>query len=114
MRMDSISPYIPNTIESIKQLVDYQEADTLDTSKGEGLLSIGEQELINIIERGNKALQGAQTQLQFSHHKESNQLIVKILDSETKEVIKEIPPEKMVDIMYNICELAGIFVNERG
>ena len=39
--------------------------------------------------------------------------MVKIINSTNDEVIKEIPPEKILDIIAGLMELAGIIVDER-
>ncbi len=39
--------------------------------------------------------------------------MIKIKDKDTKEVIKEIPPEKMQDMIARLIELSGIFVDEK-
>ena len=41
-------------------------------------------------------------------------MIVKLIDKETKEVIKEVPPEKILDLVAQIWDLVGILVDERG
>lgn len=53
------------------------------------------------------------TYLQFSIHKESSHIIVKIVDSQTKEVIKEIPPEKMLDILSSLSKSTGLFIDQK-
>jgi flagellar protein FlaG len=39
--------------------------------------------------------------------------MVKVVDTETQEVIREIPSEKILDMVANILEMAGILVDER-
>ena len=39
--------------------------------------------------------------------------MVKVINSETNEVIREIPPEKILDLVAKMWELAGILVDER-
>ena len=39
--------------------------------------------------------------------------MVKVVDTETKEVVREIPSEKILDILANILEMAGLLVDER-
>lgn len=75
--------------------------------------SISEQRLNDLIERGNKVLQRLDTRLQWSVHEESNQLIVKVMDTQTNEVLREIPPEKYLDLVYNLCEQVGLFLDEK-
>jgi flagellar protein FlaG len=51
--------------------------------------------------------------LEFHIHEKTNEVIVKVVDSKTKEVIREIPSEKMLDILASMLELAGLLVDER-
>jgi flagellar protein FlaG len=39
--------------------------------------------------------------------------MVKIVDKQSKEVIKEIPPEKILDMVAQMCENAGLFIDEK-
>ena len=49
----------------------------------------------------------------FGIHDATNRVTIKIVDKETKEVIKELPPEKTLDMIAKAWELAGILVDER-
>ncbi len=49
----------------------------------------------------------------FGIHEETNRVTIKIVDRKTKEVIKELPPEKTLDMIAKVWELAGLFVNEK-
>jgi len=50
---------------------------------------------------------------QFGIHEETNRITIKIVDKDTKEVIKELPPEKTLDMIAKAWELAGLMVDER-
>ena len=75
--------------------------------------SISEQRLNELIEHGNKVLQRLDTSLQWSVHQESHQLIVKVVDTQTNEILREIPPEKYLDLVHNLCEQVGLFLDEK-
>lgn len=49
----------------------------------------------------------------FGIHEATNRVTIKIVDTETNEVIKEIPPEKTLDMIAKVWEMAGILVDER-
>lgn len=49
----------------------------------------------------------------FGMHEETNRVTIKIVDKDTKEVIKEFPPEKTLDMIAKVWEMAGILVDER-
>mgnify|MGYP000294844943 CR=1 FL=1 len=56
---------------------------------------------------------GADRYLRFEKHEKTGQWMVRVCDSETDEVIKEIPPEKILDMVSRFCELAGLLVDEK-
>lgn len=70
-------------------------------------------EIIDAIEKANKAIIGAQTQLEFSIHEGTKEIMVKVINTDTKEVVREIPSEKILDMVAKMWELAGIMVDER-
>ncbi len=49
----------------------------------------------------------------FGIHEKTNRVTIKIIDKTTKEVIKEFPPEKTLDMIAKVWEMAGIMVDER-
>lgn len=71
-----------------------------------------EKQLIQTIEKANH-LQSGTTECQFSVHEATKQIMIKVIDTKTKEVIKEIPSEKILDMVADMCELAGVFVDEK-
>lgn len=80
--------------------------------RGENI-SIGERQLIQAIEKANKSLVGTYTSFEFSVHEKTKQIMVKVLDRDTGEMIREIPPEKILDMVAKMWEMAGILVDER-
>ena len=49
----------------------------------------------------------------FGIHEKTNRVTIKIVDKETKEVIKELPPEKTLDMISKVWELAGLLIDEK-
>ncbi len=49
----------------------------------------------------------------FGMHEGTNRVTIKIVDKDTKEVLKEFPPEKTLDMIAKVWEMAGILVDER-
>ena len=46
-------------------------------------------------------------------HEGTNRVTIKLVDKQTKEVIKEFPPDKTLDMISRIWEMAGLMVDER-
>lgn len=74
---------------------------------------IGEIELVNAIKTTNNRLEGFDRKAEFSIHEKTGDIMIKVLDTRTNEVVREIPPEKMKDMIANILERAGLLVDER-
>lgn len=73
----------------------------------------GNQEQINkMLQEMNKKL-NKNTECIFDFHKKTNRVMVKIVDRDTKEVLREIPPEKILDMIAKIWECAGIIIDEK-
>jgi flagellar protein FlaG len=49
----------------------------------------------------------------FGIHEATNRVTIKIVDKESKKVIKELPPEKTLDMIAKVWELAGLMVDEK-
>ena len=45
----------------------------------------------------------------FGIHDATNRVMIKIVDKDTKEVLKEYPPEKTLDMIAKVWEVAGLF-----
>lgn len=86
----------------------------LDRLEREGVkLSIGEEQIVRAIERALKALEGPSTMFEMRVHEETHSIIVRVLNRETGELIREIPPEKTLDLVIKMMEFAGLLVDER-
>lgn len=76
-------------------------------------LPVSEKFLIEAIERANKAISGGNRRFEYSIHEKTKDIMIKVIDIDTKQVIREIPPEKILDVVAKLCEMAGIMVDER-
>lgn len=72
-----------------------------------------EEELIEKIESANKHFVTFDRRLEFSIHEKTKQIMVKVIDLRTEEIIREIPPEKILDMVATLWEIAGIIVDEK-
>ena len=54
-----------------------------------------------------------QSEAIFGIHEKTNRVTIKIVDKKSKEVIKEYPPEKTLDMIAKVWEMAGLLVDEK-
>ncbi|EMS70388.1 flagellar protein FlaG [Ruminiclostridium cellobioparum] len=76
-------------------------------------MPVSEKVVIEAIQKANKAISGGNRRFEFSIHEKTNEIVVKVYDSDTNELVREIPNEKVLDMVAKICEMAGILVDER-
>ncbi len=72
-----------------------------------------DEEVKSAIKEANKRAVFGHASAQFSYHEATKRISVKIVDNDTKEIIREIPPEKTLDMISKMWELAGLVVDEK-
>lgn len=53
------------------------------------------------------------SRLDFRVDEETNRIVVKVIDTETDKVIKEIPPEQLIKLAAKIQKMIGLLVDEK-
>ena len=102
-----------------------QEEDSeAGKDSGKGNDSNGNQQAKNIpqpntdylkraIEEMKRKINNTNEEAIFCVHEDTNRIMIKIVDKDTKEIIKEFPPEKTLDMIAKVWEMAGILVDEK-
>ncbi|MBR3607712.1 MAG: flagellar protein FlaG [Lachnospiraceae bacterium] len=72
---------------------------------------ISNESIKKAVENLNKTLNNSEAI--FGIHEKTNRVTIKIVDKQTKEVIKELPPEKTLNMIAKVWEIAGLLVDER-
>ena len=60
----------------------------------------------------NGAMEFINRGLKFTLHEGSDRIMVEVIDLATQEVIKEIPPQKLLDTVARIREMIGLLLDE--
>ena len=127
MEIETISNVKPNYIAaetpkpavSSKELVQSSAVDGeipaeekkgLD-NQGRSLHTPSEATIDDAVKTANRKME--HTRCEFSYHKQTNRVSIKVIDEDTDEVIREIPPEKSLDMLQKLWEMAGILVDEK-
>ena len=70
-----------------------------------------ERSIKNAVEEINRKSQNMEAI--FGYQEGTNRVMIKILDKDTKEVKKEYPAEKTLDMIQKVWEMAGLMVDEK-
>lgn len=74
---------------------------------------ISRAEVESMVEGMNEFLEPLNTSIKYELHDKLDRYYVKIVDSATNELVREIPPEKMLDMYAAMAEFMGLMVDER-
>lgn len=55
----------------------------------------------------------SQTRLEFNYLDDINRVSMKIVDKDTGDVVKEVPPEKTLKMLEKLWEFAGLLIDEK-
>ena len=130
MRIDSMDASLKATVNveaaKIKQDAPVKAANIPGVQAGEASVEANKENNIRLteekisdeflqksIDKVNETFEMHKRSVRFKVHERTNEVMVKIVDAETEEVIREIPPEKLLDMFANMLELAGLIVDER-
>ena len=106
---DSAVPKIDEVTSSVAKTA---ESNTSGDGNNERENTASENEAIKrVISDMNK--KAANSEAVFGIHEGTNRITIKIVDKETKKVIKELPPEKTLDMIAKVWEMAGLLVDEK-
>jgi len=65
------------------------------------------------LEQINKSIAPFSRHMDISIHSKLKRIMVKVMDTQKNEVIREIPPEKVLDAFAKSLELAGILLDKK-
>ena len=91
-----------------------ENANSKSNSQGEDQQSMSQsdnEQLRKAVEQMQKNMPNSEAV--FGFHEGTNRVTIKLVDKKTKEVIKELPPEKTLDMIAKVWEMAGILVDEK-
>ncbi len=111
--------YMDNSASNTMQQVDANTAavnkvDKKDNGNANGQnqgQQASQEQIKKAVEQLNKKMSNSEAL--FGIHEGTNRVTIKIVDRQTKEVIKELPPEKTLDMIAKVWELAGLMVDEK-
>jgi flagellar protein FlaG len=119
-------PNLPNpTSQPLKLKMPKAEVDTsllnkiaLDPTRlkkvEHSVNEVSKQELQKVIDNLNRLFGIANhPYLKFQIHEATDKLMVRIMDIETKRVVRELPPEQVLDMEARIQHFVGLLIDEK-
>ncbi|MEY2365239.1 flagellar protein FlaG [Lysinibacillus capsici] len=101
---EEFSMTTPVKSQSVVQTRELPAADDQEISKDK---------LQNVVDTVNEFLQVNHNASKFVLHDGLDRYFVQVVDTQTEEVVKEIPPKKLLDAFYEMQKLLGMIVDEK-
>ncbi|SHF64908.1 flagellar protein FlaG [Desulfacinum infernum DSM 9756] len=77
----------------------------------QGLNGTDREELEGLVGDVQNYLQDLNIKLSFRLHEETGDMVVSVVNKETGEVIRQIPPEELLELREKLEELTGVLLN---
>lgn len=103
------SPSPTQRVPKVSQAADLESL----SKKGELKEEPDRVEVESAVESINNAVEHINRALRFSIHEDTQRMMVRVVDVVTQEVIKELPPEEVLDTVARIREMIGLLIDER-
>lgn len=98
-----INPVSSSLSKETKLQLQYDEAEE----------SITKEQLEKAVSEANNHIVGVNAQFEYRIHEGTDRIMVKLIDTESHDVIREIPPEKMLDMVAEIWKRVGLVIDNQ-
>ena len=92
-----------NESGTVKSRTDGSRGDTAEPKKAD---------IENTLVKLNKSLEDINEKISFTYHEVNKRVIIKVINSETREVVREIPAKDIVKLSEHLQEFIGMLVDE--
>ncbi|SHF89155.1 flagellar protein FlaG [Ornithinibacillus halophilus] len=115
MRLDMISNQsqpLQNS-ENIKRSTELNQSVMQENTLRSHGTNFKKDEAENLVNKINETLEPVNRNIQFKLHEKLNEYYVEVVNPNTDEVIREIPPKKLLDLYAATMERIGLLVDEK-
>lgn len=78
-----------------------------------GNVPLDQEKIIADLQKAIRAIQGPQKAFEISMHEQTHTIMIKVLDKESGDLIREVPPEKILDLAARMMEITGLIIDEK-
>ncbi|GIO23876.1 flagellar protein FlaG [Oceanobacillus sp. J11TS1] len=106
--------FIPHSIRAVTSPAALQS----DSTENETVLkdenrAVSKEQVEEIIDKMNDFLEPVRRNVKFEMHEKLEKYYVTVVDADKNEIIREIPPKKMLDMYAEMAEYMGLLINEK-
>jgi len=114
MNVSNISRAIIDKVDTINR-IRQDNSKNVGNGRHNGDVSnkaFAREDIYEAVDKLNDTMGLINERVSFSYHEKTNRIIVKVIDSQTNEVVREIPPRDIIKLQEHIQEYLGMLVDE--
>lgn len=101
--------YKPQEVFALPRIREHElNLDTLNLVQNDERKRLEEE-----LEKLNQAADLFNKKIRFEIHEDTNRIMVQILHAETGDILSELPPKKILDLLASMEEMIGVLVDKR-
>lgn len=104
--------FIPHSIKSVTSPAALQ-SDSKEAALKEENKVVSKEQVEQVIDKMNELLEPVRRNVKFVMHEKLEKYYVTVVDADKDEVIREIPPKKMLDMYAEMADFMGLLVNKK-
>ena len=99
------------TVVGKSNIKDTNKTDEKDNEMGNAKKGVAHSSMEDAVSRANNAL--SKTHCEFSYNDAVNRVSITVIDDNTGDVVREIPPEESLKMLEKMWEITGLMVDEK-
>lgn len=102
-------------VDNVQIADSMQETAATGKESMEDLFSMGKEPALSTIDSAISSMnaQMSKTKCSYAYDEATKRITIKVYDEDTEELIREIPPERSLEVLQRVWERAGIMVDEK-
>ena len=73
---------------------------------------LSKEEISDVVEKLNSSVKEMHERMSFSYHEKTQRIVVRFINTDTNEVIREIPAKEAIKLLEHIQDFLGMMVDE--
>ena len=89
-----------------------KRAGTVDATAAPAVAKVGTEDVGFIAEELNNSMAMLNSSVSFSIDDVTDSTVIKVIDNDTGDVIRQVPPETMLNLLQRMTEMVGLLLDE--
>ena len=99
------------SIDASIQTQQKKDAEPLEEKEVPASAQMTSQDVMEVLDSFQDMSKTIQTKLNFTVHEENNEIVIKVIDKESNQLIRQFPSDEMLNLQDKMRDMAGFLFN---